>query len=173
MAGGSRWADAADLDAQRKKEKEEKKRLRQIKQEQAEAEAAAVRARQEQDESEASSRPAKKRKLSASPSADANGSSSSIERRKLLRFEAGGWGPCRNISNFETLNQIEEGSYGWVSRAKESATGEVVALKKMKMEYAQDGFPVTALREIQLLQQSKHQHIINLREVVMGDRLDE
>ncbi|ORY14763.1 kinase-like domain-containing protein [Clohesyomyces aquaticus] len=172
MAGATRWGGTEDLEAQRKKEKEEKKRLKQLKQQQAEAEAAAARERKEEEESEAASRPAKKRKLSTSPSADANGSSMT-EKRKLLRFQAGGWGPCRNISNFETLNQIEEGSYGWVSRAKESATGDVVALKKMKMEYAQDGFPVTALREIQLLQASKHQHIINLREVVMGDRLDD
>jgi len=36
-----------------------------------------------------------------------------------------------------------------------------------------DGFPVTALREIETLQRSKHKHIVNLREVVVGNKLDE
>ena len=83
------------------------------------------------------------------------------------------WGPCRFIDDFERLNHIEEGSYGWVSRAREIATGEVVALKKLKMDNLNDGFPVTALREIQTLKESKHRHIVGLREVVVGNALDE
>lgn len=77
------------------------------------------------------------------------------------------------MDNFEKLNHIEEGSYGWVSRAKEVSTGEVVALKKLKMENSNDGFPVTGLREIQTLMASSHINIVKLREVVMGDKLDE
>jgi hypothetical protein len=30
------------------------------------------------------------------------------------------------VDNFERLNHIEEGSYGWVSRAKDISTGEIV-----------------------------------------------
>ncbi|KAF2654499.1 Pkinase-domain-containing protein [Lophiostoma macrostomum CBS 122681] len=165
MAGASRWADdEADKaeDARRKKEKEEKKRQKLAKQ-QAEQEATA-RAQQE-----SSDRPAKRRKLSASPEVE----NAKPAERKLLRFEAGGWGPCRHVNNFETLNQIEEGSYGWVSRARESSTGEIVALKKVKMDYKEDGFPITALREISMLQKARHAHIVDLREVVMGDSFDE
>jgi cell division cycle 2-like protein len=159
----SRWAnddaDAAE-DARRKQEKEEKKRAKLLKQQQ---EAAALAAQ------EAESRPAKRRKLSPSPEKEA----SQVPERKLLRFEGGGWGPCRHVNNFETLNHIEEGSYGWVSRAKEIGTGEVVALKKVKMDYVNDGFPITALREISILQKAKHRNIVDLREVVMGDAFDE
>ena len=92
---------------------------------------------------------------------------------QLLRFPAPEWGPCRHVDNYEKLNHIEEGSYGWVSRARESATGEVVALKKLKMDNANDGFPVTGLREIQTLMESRHPNIVNLREVVMGDGMNE
>ncbi|KAF2019554.1 Pkinase-domain-containing protein [Aaosphaeria arxii CBS 175.79] len=167
----SRWAnDEADKaeDARRKKEKEEKKRQKLAKQ-QAEQEAAAARAAAEREQA---SRPAKRRRLSASPEKEGGASGVSGEA-KVLRFEAGSWGPCRHINNFETLNHIEEGSYGWVSRAKEIGTSEIVALKKVKMDYVNDGFPITALREIAMLQKARHKNIVDLKEVVVGDSLDE
>lgn len=166
----SRWAndeaDAAEA-ARRKKEKEEKKRAKLLKQQQAEQEkAAALAAQQEQDQD---ARPSKRRRLSAQSESKPNDAT----ERKLLRFEGGGWGPCRHINNFETLNHIEEGSYGWVSRAKEIGTSSIVALKKVKMDYMQDGFPIAALREIQLLSKVRHPNVVDLREVVMGDAFDE
>jgi cell division cycle 2-like protein len=168
MAGPSRWAnDEADAaaDLQRKKDKEEKKRLKLAKQ-QAEEAAAAAKAQESSD-----SRPAKRRRLSGSAENDIV--PKPVAERKLLRFEAGGWGPCRHTSNFEHLNDIEEGSYGWVTRACETSTGEVVALKKVKMDHLQDGFPITALREIAILQKARHKNIVDLRETVMGDSMNE
>jgi len=168
MTGKSRWADKEEDKAARKREKEEKKRSKQRKLEEAEArrkaeeDAAAARTvgRGEQDERD---RPTKRRKLSPE----------SEKSRELLRFALPGWGPCRHVSNFERLNHIEGGSYGSVSRARETATAEVVALKELKMENQGDGFPVTALREIQILQGARHKHIVDLREVVVGDTLDD
>ena len=73
------------------------------------------------------------------------------------------------MSEFETLNAIEEGSYGWVSRALDKSTGAIVALKHLKMDNLHEGFPITALREIQALKQSHHhRHIVSLHEVVAG-----
>jgi len=170
MAGPSRWvndeADAA-ADLQRKKEKEEKKRLRIAKQQ---AEEAAVAAAATKPPESSDLRPSKRRRLSGSVE---NDEEPKAPERKLLRFEAGGWGPCRHTSNFEHLNDIEEGSYGWVSRAREISTGEIVALKKVKMDHLQDGFPITALREIAILQKARHKNIVDLRETVMGDSLNE
>lgn len=183
----SRWADDAEdaaLEAKRRLEKEEKKRAKAEKLRRLEA---AESARKQHalgdaapsDEADTeenkvngeSEPPLKRRRLSPDPDPDpvANQPTST----KLLRFPAPEWGPCRHVDNFEKLNHIEEGSYGWVSRAKEIATGEVVALKKLKMENANDGFPVTGLREIQTLMVSRHINIVGLREVVMGDNLDE
>lgn len=175
--GKSRWADDdedAAFEARRKRDKEEKKRVKVERQRKLEA---AEAARQQpiltstQTESDtangAAERPAKRRRLSPEPAVAENASV------KLLRFPAPQWAPCRHVDNFEKLNHIEEGSYGWVSRAKEIATGEVVALKKLKMDNSNDGFPVTGLREIQTLMASKHANIVALREVVMGDKLDE
>lgn len=176
----SRWADDeedAALDAQRKKEKEAKKRAKLERQRViAEKElptshiAPANGALQEHEQAgESSSRPAKRRRLST----EAKSIEAALQPAQLLRFPAPEWGPCRHVDNFEKLNHIEEGSYGWVSRAKETATGEIVALKKLKMDNANDGFPVTGLREIQTLMASRHNNIVALREVVMGDRLSE
>jgi cell division cycle 2-like protein len=163
----SRWADTEADKAEalrRKQEKEEKKRQKLQKQQ-----AASDAARLAQ---EAHSRPAKRRRLSnGEDTTDAP--ADSPKERELLRFDAGAWAPCRHRSNFETLNHIEEGSYGWVSRAKDITTSQVVALKKVKMDYNQDGFPITALREIAILQKARHPNIVDLNEVLSGDSPEE
>lgn len=43
---------------------------------------------------------------------------------------------------------------------------DLVALKKVKVETDKDGFPITAIREIKILQTLKHDNIIRLREIV-------
>lgn len=183
----SRWADDEEdavLEAKRKIEKEEKKRAKAERLRRLEAAESAQKQNnlrdvaspheattEEHDINGDAERPSKRRRLSLDPDSDPVANKS--PPAKLLRFPAPEWGPCRHVDNFEKLNHIEEGSYGWVSRAKEIATGEVVALKKLKMENANDGFPVTGLREIQTLMASRHTNIVGLREVVMGDNLDE
>jgi cell division cycle 2-like protein len=74
---------------------------------------------------------------------------------------------CRSVDNYEKLNRIEEGSYGVVYRARDRKTGEVVALKKLKLENEKNGFPVTTLREIHTLLLAKHRHIVDVREIVV------
>ena len=167
----SRWADSEEDKAiaeQRKQEKEAKKRAKAERQRQLEATASTQHhaAPPPKPVNGPLEPPLKRRRLSPSPPPPAN-------VRNLLRFPAPSWGPCRHVDNFEKLNHIEEGSYGWVSRAREIATGEVVALKKLKMEPANDGFPVTGLREIQTLMACRHEGIVGLREVVMGDAMGE
>ncbi|GME30965.1 putative protein kinase protein [Neofusicoccum parvum] len=182
MAGQSRWADDeddAEIEAQRKREKEEKKRARQEKQRRLEEQARAAEERRKADQEAQQAthdRPAKRRRVSppGEGASSDGGAQQDKKPRRLLRFAAPGWGPCRLVDNFERLNHIEEGSYGWVSRARELQTGEVVALKKLKMDNLNDGFPVTALREIQTLNEARqHRHIVALREVVVGDTLND
>lgn len=180
----SRWAndeEDAEWEAQRKREKEEKKKAKAEKQRKSAladnvpaqglhaAEPTERLAANGTPDDEAPEPPLKRRRLTPLPDAP-EAESSEIN---LLRFPAPQWGPSRHVDNFEKLNHIEEGSYGWVSRAREIATGEVVALKKLKMDNPHDGFPVTGLREIQTLMASRHSHIVTLREVVVGDSLNE
>ena len=166
----SRWAqddaESAAAEAQRKREKEEKKRAKAEKQRRLEEVRAPEPSSSQVDgDEETLDRPTKRRKVT--PEGEAS------TQRRMLRFPAAEWGPCRHVDNFERLNHIEEGSYGWVSRAKEVGTGEIVALKKLKMDNSNDGFPVTGLREIQTLMESDHPNIVSLREIVMGDSLSE
>ncbi|KAJ3073134.1 hypothetical protein HDU98_002170 [Podochytrium sp. JEL0797] len=82
--------------------------------------------------------------------------------RRTLALQA-----CRSVDAYEKLNRIEEGSYGIVYRAKDRATGEIVALKKLKLENEKNGFPVTTLREIHTLLLAKHPNIVDVREIVV------
>ena len=74
--------------------------------------------------------------------------------------------PSRSVYSFERLNSIEEGSYGVVFRAKDKQTGDIVALKKLKLDEEKQGFPITALREIKILKLFMHPHIIRLYDVI-------
>ncbi|EHA8589393.1 putative Cyclin-dependent kinase G-2 [Cocos nucifera] len=79
---------------------------------------------------------------------------------------------CRRVDEFERLNKIDEGTYGVVYRAKDKKTGDVVALKKVKMEKEREGFPLTSLREINILLSFHHPSIVDVKEVVVGSSLD-
>jgi CTD kinase subunit alpha len=62
---------------------------------------------------------------------------------------------------------VGTGTYGKVYKTRHIYTGNWVALKKIRMEGERDGFPVTAIREIKLLQSLKHVNIVTLREVMV------
>ncbi|NXS54490.1 CDK13 kinase, partial [Brachypteracias leptosomus] len=53
-------------------------------------------------------------------------------------------------------------------------SGEMVALKKVRLDNEKEGFPITAIREIKILRQLNHQSIINMKEIVTDkeDALD-
>jgi cell division cycle 2-like protein len=82
---------------------------------------------------------------------------------------------CRSVFKYERLNEINEGTYGKVYKARDKKTGEFVALKKVKMDVGRDrhleeyGFPLTSLREINILMSFDHPSIVKVKEVVMGD----
>ncbi|KIP12597.1 hypothetical protein PHLGIDRAFT_98042 [Phlebiopsis gigantea 11061_1 CR5-6] len=79
--------------------------------------------------------------------------------------------PSRSVYCYERLNSIEEGSYGVVFRARDKETGDIVALKKLKLEEEKHGFPITALREVNALMTCRHENVVGIREVVVGDTL--
>jgi cell division cycle 2-like protein len=159
----SKWStnddDEAEAAALRKKEKEEKRRLKEEKARKAAAAPTPI------DDPE---RPPKRQRTLEDES-----NQSPDEGANLLQFQTRRFGPCGHVDQFELLNNIEEGSYGLVSRARRKDSGQIVALKRLKMDYTNDGFPVTGLREIQTLKACNHPHVVDLIEVVMGDSLKE
>ena len=76
----------------------------------------------------------------------------------------------RNIDSYKIIEKIGEGTYGKVFKAKDLFTGDIVAMKYMRMEKEYEGFPITGLREIKILRELHHQNIVQLREVVYSER---
>ncbi|KAG9439331.1 hypothetical protein H6P81_019496 [Aristolochia fimbriata] len=80
---------------------------------------------------------------------------------------------CRSVDEFEKLNKIDEGTYGVVFRARDKKTDDIVALKKVKMAKEREGFPLTSLREINILLSFHHPSIVDVKEVVVGSDLNQ
>ncbi|KAI1366510.1 kinase-like domain-containing protein [Xylaria arbuscula] len=62
---------------------------------------------------------------------------------------------------------VGSGTYGKVFKGKHVYTQKLVALKRIRMEGERDGFPVTAMREVKLLQSLRHKNIVDLHEVMI------
>lgn len=74
------------------------------------------------------------------------------------------------MDNFVKIEKIGEGTYGVVYKAKDKLTGKLVALKKIRLETESEGVPSTAIREISLLKKLNHPNIVQLFDVVDGDK---
>ena len=72
----------------------------------------------------------------------------------------------RCIESFKILTQVGEGTFGQVYKAQDLKTEEMVALKKIRNDQMREGFPITALREIKILRQLRHDNIVNLKEII-------
>lgn len=83
------------------------------------------------------------------------------------------FGNCRSVSDFEKLHTLGEGTYGTVYCARDKVSKEIVALKKVKIQDENEGFPLTSLREIKILEKLKrHLNVVKLKEVVVGFKKD-
>lgn len=75
------------------------------------------------------------------------------------------------MEKYEKMEKVGEGTYGKVYKAKEKATGQLVALKKTRLEMDEEGVPPTALREVSLLQMlSQSLYIVRLLSVEHVDK---
>ncbi|XP_067666323.1 cyclin-dependent kinase 7-like [Haliotis asinina] len=72
------------------------------------------------------------------------------------------------IKRYEKIDFLGEGQFATVYKARDTKSGDIVAVKKIKVgtrAEAADGINRTALREIKLLQELSHKHIIGLLDV--------
>uniref|UniRef100_A0A8C4DU77 Cell division control protein 2 homolog n=1 Tax=Dicentrarchus labrax TaxID=13489 RepID=A0A8C4DU77_DICLA len=63
----------------------------------------------------------------------------------------------------------KNGTYGVVYKGRHKATGQVVAMKKIRLESEEEGVPSTAVREVSLLQELKHPNVVRLLDVLMQE----
>jgi CTD kinase subunit alpha len=70
---------------------------------------------------------------------------------------------------YAIVSQVGEGTFGKVYKAQNTVTKLHVALKRIRMESEKEGFPVTAMREIKLLQSLRHENVIQLYEMMVSN----
>ena len=72
----------------------------------------------------------------------------------------------RDVNVFTKKQQVGQGTYGSVFVGQDNRTGEIVALKRINTEQEENGFPITAIREVKILKALDHVNIVALREIV-------
>ena len=71
------------------------------------------------------------------------------------------------VEDYVKVEKIGSGSYGVVFKGRHKRTGEVVAMKKVALQSAEDGIPGTSVREVSLLRDLRHPNIVQLRDIVI------
>jgi len=74
------------------------------------------------------------------------------------------------MENYQKIEKIGEGTYGVVFKAKARSTGEIVALKRIRLETEDEGIPSTAIREISILKELQDPNIVRLHDVVHTEK---
>lgn len=73
----------------------------------------------------------------------------------------------RTIWHYERIEQVGEGTYGQVYKARCKDTNQIVALKKIRVHHGGYwGLPPTVLREIKILKRLSHPNLVQMLEVV-------
>lgn len=96
--------------------------------------------------------------------AEADRDESAVESAQQSALPTG-----RRDELYEIVSQVGEGTFGKVYKAQNTISGVYVALKRIRMESERDGFPVTAMREIKLLQSLRHVNVVSLFEMMVSN----
>lgn len=74
------------------------------------------------------------------------------------------------LDKYMRLEKLGEGTYGIVYKCRNKDNQELVAVKKIRLENEDEGIPSTAIREISILKQLKHPNIVNLMDLIHGEK---
>lgn len=67
--------------------------------------------------------------------------------------------------SYQKLRKLGEGTYATVYMGRSMLTNRLVALKEIKLEH-EEGAPCTAIREVSLLKELKHNNIVTLHDII-------
>jgi cyclin-dependent kinase len=76
----------------------------------------------------------------------------------------------KKIDKYQKIDKIGEGTYGVVYKCKDTQSGDIYALKKIRLQAEEEGIPSTAIREISLLKELQHVNIVRLLDVIHTDK---
>lgn len=88
----------------------------------------------------------------------------------------------KSVEQYARLQKIGQGTFGEVFKVRHKSTKQHYALKRIRMEQEKEGvrcfyflphstqFPITALREIRILQSLNHENIVCLKEICHSTR---
>ncbi|KAK4146287.1 kinase-like domain-containing protein [Dichotomopilus funicola] len=89
-----------------------------------------------------------------------------LEWMDVQKHEPGGeMDGKRHAASFQQLEKLGEGTYATVFKGRNRQTGELVALKEIHLD-SEEGTPSTAIREISLMKELKHENIVALHDVI-------
>ena len=74
-----------------------------------------------------------------------------------------------SLDDYVKIEKIGEGSYGVVFKGRHKMRGDIVAMKKVKIDAEDEGIPATSVREISMLRDIQHQNIVQLKDILMSD----
>jgi serine/threonine protein kinase len=96
-----------------------------------------------------------------------------------------------SLACYDCIDQVGEGTYGYVYKAKDRRNGEIVALKRFIVSFLfescyflfllirlifhreSSGFPLNAVREIKFLKFLQHKNIVQLKDVISAKGCEE
>ncbi len=78
------------------------------------------------------------------------------------------------MDRFTNIQQIGEGTYGIVYKGymkdgPAGTSGELIALKQIRLADEDEGVPSTAIREISLLKELSHPNVVTLKDVIYAE----
>ncbi|PJF16752.1 Pho85p [Paramicrosporidium saccamoebae] len=74
------------------------------------------------------------------------------------------------MDRYQKIDKLGEGTYGIVYKAQNKATGEIVALKRIRLDNEEEGIPCTAVREISLLRELQHPNVVRLLDILHTEK---
>lgn len=89
--------------------------------------------------------------------------SRSVRRQSLSEIGFG------RMETYTKLDKLGEGTYATVFKGKSRLTDNLVALKEIRLEH-EEGAPCTAIREVSLLKDLKHNNIVTLHDIVHTEK---
>ena len=71
------------------------------------------------------------------------------------------------MNKYQIKEILGAGKYGRVSKAIDTTTQNIVAIKEINVESENEGIPITTLREIILLKGIKHKNVVDLLDTIV------